>query len=80
MMLTAVRKLCGHVSTGPYGVTDQSKDRINSPICLLRRSKTPSVDRLPTRNRLGLLLPKLTISSNTIFRVPSFAPQIVSAL
>jgi hypothetical protein len=32
MMLTAVRRLCGHVSTDPRGVADQSKARIDAPI------------------------------------------------
>ncbi|GMT97720.1 hypothetical protein KH5H1_18390 [Corallococcus caeni] len=30
--LTVVRRLCGHVSTGPSGVFDQSMARINRPI------------------------------------------------
>jgi hypothetical protein len=32
MMLTAVRKLCGHCSTGPNGVVDQSNARIIAPM------------------------------------------------
>jgi hypothetical protein len=31
-MLTAVRKLCGHDSTGPTGVFDQSIERMRSPV------------------------------------------------
>ncbi len=31
-MLTVVRRLCGHPSTGPSGVADQSIDRIKLPI------------------------------------------------
>ena len=32
MMRTAVLRLCGHRSTGPSGVFDQSFERIRSPI------------------------------------------------
>ena len=32
MMLSDVRRLCGHCSTGPTAVRDQSKDRMSSPI------------------------------------------------
>src|SRR5262245_11076697 len=31
-ILTELRKLCGHDSIGPSGVSDQSISRINSPI------------------------------------------------
>src|SRR5665213_1130352 len=31
-MLAEVFRLCGHVSTGPRGVFDQSRARINAPI------------------------------------------------
>jgi hypothetical protein len=31
-MLSAVRRLCGHPSTGPTAVRDQSIDRMSAPI------------------------------------------------
>jgi hypothetical protein len=29
---TIIRRLCGHVSTGPSGVRDQSRERMSVPI------------------------------------------------
>src|SRR5678815_1566804 len=69
-MLTALQRLCGHVSTGPSGVADQSCSRMRPPISPppARKSdpvahRAASVRRFPIRRpsvgRLLLRLPAI---------------------